>query len=280
MSAIGNRFRLTRGKSSTRRSMLIACGAACSAFSLSFIASTVQAQTSATWTSATSGNWSNGAKWMGGSAPAVDPNGDVNLEFNGPGTYTANNDLGSFGVFNVTFDAGNGTTNLTGGGIGLASPTSEPNNPTFANNSTNPVTINNNAEFIATTAQGDSTLEQFVLAPGSTTTFNGSMTLDGGAGLTMTNGQTSGTGGPGGTMIWTQPVIFTNTQINNSAYLGNYFPFRIYEGTFEMGGYTINNGTSNNPIINVSGVNVLQSTGADGNITAGPNAGMTGTQRF
>ena len=138
------------------------------------------------------------------------------------------------------------------------------------------MTINNNAVFVATTAQGDATVEQFVLAPGSTTTFNGTMTLDGDASLTMSNGQTSGTGGPGGTMIWTQPLYFTNTSTVSSGYLGNYFAFRIYEGTLEMGGYTIANGTSNNPIVNVGGVNVLQSTGPGGTITAGPNMGAPG----
>ena len=42
---------------------------------------------------------------MSGSPPVVDPNGDVNLEFNGLGTYTANNDLGPFGgkLSNMTF---------------------------------------------------------------------------------------------------------------------------------------------------------------------------------
>ncbi len=60
-------------------------------------------------------------------------------------------------------------------------------------------------------------------------------------------------------MIWTQPVTFTNTQpgLGN----GDYFPFRIFEGTFEMGGYTIDNGTSDAPIVNINGVNVLQTNG-------------------
>ncbi len=83
------------------------------------------------------------------------------------------------------------------------------------------------------------------------------MTLMGGGGLTMTNGQAAAsTGGPGGTMIWTQPVTFTNSPAGLGG--GGYFPFRIYEGTLEMGGYTIDNGTSNAPVLNVGGVNVLQ----------------------
>src|ERR1700729_4305320 len=107
---------------------------------------------SVTWTSATSGNWSNGLNWAGGIPPTVaaDSTGDVNFEFNGAGTYTSNNDLGPYGIFNTTFDSTNGTTNLTGGEIDLTSPVSEPNNPTFINNSTKPLTINNNAVFVAT----------------------------------------------------------------------------------------------------------------------------------
>jgi fibronectin-binding autotransporter adhesin len=251
MSARGNILPIVRGKSATRRSTFAMCGAA----ALSLMAISAHAQTSYTWTSPTSGNWSNGAKWSGGTAPVVASSGDVNLEFNAAGTYTSNNDLGPFGVFNMTFDADNGTANLTGGEIDLSNPPSEPNNPFFTNSSTHPVTINNNTVFVATNAQGDGTLEQFVMAPGSTTTFNGTMTLDGGAGMQMTNGQSSGTGGPGGTMIWTQPVTFTNS---NTATLSNYFPFRIYEGTLEMGGYTIDNGTSDAPVINIAGINVLQ----------------------
>jgi hypothetical protein len=245
MSVKGNKFHFTRGKSA-RRSMLIACGAVCNVAMLSFMASSAHAQSSFTWTSSSGGNWSNGANWAGGSGPTtgVDSTGDVSLEYNAAGSYTSNNDLGSYGVFNMTFDATNGTTNLTGGQLNLSNPSSEPVNPTFTNNSLNPVTINNNAVIVSSDAQGDGTLEQFVLAPGSTTTFNGTMTLMGGGGLTMTNGQAAAsTGGPGGTLIWTQPVTFTNSPAGLGG--GGYFPFRIYEGTLEMGGYTIYNGTSN-----------------------------------
>jgi fibronectin-binding autotransporter adhesin len=273
MSAEGNRINFTRGKSAKHRSMLIACGAVCSAAMLSFMAPGAQATGSYVWTSSSSGNWSDGTKWMGGTAPAVDPSGDDSLEFSAAGTYTANNDLGPFGIYNTTFDSGNGTTTLTGGDINLAWPLTENNNPALANNSTNPVTINNNVSFVSNLAQSG-TGEYFVLAPGSTTTFNGSMTINGGASLKMTNGQaTSSLGGPGGTTIWTQPVTFTNSTNNMVA---NQFDFRIFEGNFEMGGYTIDNGISNNPIINVSGVNVLQTTGSDGKITAGPNMGAPG----
>ena len=73
----------------------------------------------------------------------------------------------------------------------------------------------------------------------------------------MVNGEpTTSLGGPGGTMIWTQPVVFTNSPQNQT---GSYFPFRIYEGTLEMGGYTIDNGGSDAPILNVDGVNIIQS---------------------
>jgi fibronectin-binding autotransporter adhesin len=245
--------------------MLIACGAACNAVLLSFLAPHAQAQSSFTWTSTTSGNWSNGMNWLGGSGPTtgVDSSGDVSLEFNAAGSYTSNNDLGEYGVFNMSFDATNGTTNLTGGQLDLSNPASEPNNPTFTNVSTNPVTINNNTTFVATDAQGDGTLEQFELAPGSTTTFNGTMTLEGGAGLQMrtTNYGPGGLGGPGGTMIWTQPVTFTNNPAGLGG--GGYFPFRIYEGTLEMGGYTIDNGTSDAPVTNVDGVNEIGTGGVN-----------------
>jgi autotransporter-associated beta strand protein len=199
---------------------------------------------------------------LGGSAPVVSPTGDDSLEFGTPGTYTSNNDLGTFGVYNTTFDAGNGTTTLTGGEIDLSWPLSENNNPAFANNSTNPVTINNNVVFSAPPDVGG-TQEYFVLAPGSTTTFNGSVTLTGGSSLKMTNGEaTSNLGGPGGTMIWTQPVTFTNSP--NDGYSG-YFPFRIYEGTLEMGGYTIDNGISDAPVVNIGGVNIIPSGGGVNN---------------
>ncbi len=197
---------------------------------------------------------------MGGSAPVPSSTGDANIEFNATGSYTSNNDMGPFFVYNTTFDSGNGTTNVTGGDLNLSWPLSEANNPTFTNNSTNPVTINNNLNFEAPTGVGG-TVEYFSLVPGSTTTFNGSVNLTGGSGFKMVNGTSSGTGGPGGTLIWTQPVTFTNSPTTQ---YGNYFPFRIYEGTFEMGGYTIYNGTSNSPIINVAGVNVLQTNGLNG----------------
>ncbi len=117
--------------------MLIACGAVCNVAMLSFMASSAHAQSSFTWTSSSGGNWSNGANWAGGSGPTtgVDSTGDVSLEYNAAGTYTSNNDLGTYGVFNTTFDATNGTTNLTGGQLNLSSPSSEPVNPTFTNNS-------------------------------------------------------------------------------------------------------------------------------------------------
>jgi len=261
MSARGNKSHFMRGKSATRRSMLIACGAVCSTAMLSFMAPSAQAQSSFTWTSATSGNWSNGGNWMGGTAPTVgvDSTGDVSLEFNAPGAYTATNDIpGTYGVFNATFDAGNGPTTLSGNDIYLSDPTAEPLNPFFTNNSTNPVTVNNNVAF---GLNNIGTTEQFVLAPGSTTTFNGTMTLNGGSALTMRNGEpNSNLGGPGGTMIWTQPVTFTN--VPNSPFLP-YFSFRIYEGTFEMGGYTIDNGISDAPLINIDGVNIFPSSGVN-----------------
>jgi autotransporter-associated beta strand protein len=198
---------------------------------------------------------------MGGTAPTVgvDSTGDVSLEFNAPGAYTATNDIpGTYGVFNATFDAGNGPTTLSGNDIYLSDPTAEPLNPFFTNNSTNPVTVNNNVAF---GLNNIGTTEQFVLAPGSTTTFNGTMTLNGGSALTMRNGEpNSNLGGPGGTMIWTQPVTFTN--VPNSPFLP-YFSFRIYEGTFEMGGYTIDNGISDAPLINIDGVNIFPSSGVN-----------------
>ena len=74
------------------------------------MATNAHAQSTFTWTSSTSGNWSNGANWAGGSPPTVaaDSSGDVDLEFNASGTYTSNNDLGTYGIFNTTFDAGSG----------------------------------------------------------------------------------------------------------------------------------------------------------------------------
>ncbi len=263
MSVKENRFHLARGKSAKRRSMLIACGAVCNAATLAIMAPSAQAQASYTWTSPSSGNWSTGTNWMGGSAPAISPSGDDSLEFNAAGTYTSNNDLGAFGVYNTTFDAGNGPTTLTGGELDLYWPLSENNNPAFTDNSTNPVTIDNNVTFQANAAQDGGTQEYFVMAPGSTTTFNGTMTVVGGASLKMTNGEpTSSLGGPGGTMIWTQPEIFTNTV--NTSY-GGYFPFRIYEGTFEMGGYTMDNGQSDAtpPVVNVDGVNEFGTGGVN-----------------
>jgi hypothetical protein len=200
---------------------------------------------------------------MGGSAPVVSSSGDDSLEFNASGTYTSNNDLGAFGVYNTTFDAGNGPTTLTGGELDLYWPINENNNPAFTDNSTNPVTIDNNVTFQANSAQEGGTQEYFVIAPGSTTTFNGTMTVVGGASMKMTNGEaTSSLGGPGGTMIWTQPEVFTNTV--NTSY-GNYFPIRIYEGTFEMGGYTIDNGQSDAspPVNNVDGVNEFGTNGVN-----------------
>lgn len=237
-------------------SSLVASAALCSiAVVPFFVNNNVKADTVSTWTSSTSGNWSNGANWQGGQAPVVDPNGDDSLEFNASGTYTANNDLGPFYVYNTTFDSTNGPTTLTGGDLDLSWPLSETNNPTFKNLSTSPVTINNNVNFECPPGVGGTT-EYFVLAPGSTTTINGSIGLTGGSGLLMTNGQTSGLGGPGGTMIWTQPLVFTNSPATGYS---NYFPIRIYEGTFELGGYTIDNGGSDAPILNIQGVNIIQS---------------------
>ncbi|HEX4054277.1 MAG TPA: autotransporter-associated beta strand repeat-containing protein [Tepidisphaeraceae bacterium] len=262
MSAKGNGLHFTRGKSATRRSMLIVFGAVSNAAMLSFMAGSAHAQALNTWTSSTSGNWSNGANWLGGSPPTVDPVGNVNLEFNAAGAYTANNDLGPFDVYDTTFDAGNGPTTLTGGDIDLSWPLSEINNPAFTNNSTNPVTIDNNVTFEAPQNVGG-TQEYFVLAPGSTTTFNGTMNLTGGSSLKMTNGEATGSGGgPGGTMIWTQPLVFTNNPNGN---YGGYFAFRVYEGTLEMAGYTIDDGMSDAPLINVDGVNLQQNTGVASN---------------
>ena len=264
MSAKGNGFHFTRGKSATRRSMLVACGAVCNAAVLSYMAPSAQAQASYTWTSSSgvpNDNWSTGSNWMGGSAPAISPTGDASLEFNAAGTYTSNNNLGAFGVYNTTFDAGNGPTTLTGGDLDLYWPLSETNNPAFTDNSTNPVTIDNNVTFETTAAQDGGTPEYFVVAPGSTATFNGTVNLTGDSQLKMTNGEAkSSLGGPGGTMIWTQPVTFTN---NPSDSYGGYFPFRIYEGTFEMGGFTIDDGQSDAtpPVVNVDGVNEFGSGG-------------------
>ena len=237
----------------------------CAVEMLSLLVPQTRAATSYTWTSSVSGNWSNGANWLGGVPPAVDPNADTNLEFNAPGTYTSNNDLGPFGLYNLTFDAGNGTTTLNGGDINLTYPSNEVNNPTFADNSTNPVIINNNVNFTAPPADGG-TPQYFVLQPGATTTINGVVSLTGGSSLKMTNGEPSGPvggnlGGPGGTMIWTQPVNFTNSPPSG---FSGYFPFRIYEGTFEMAGYTIADGASNGSgVHNVGGVNILYSDGHD-----------------
>lgn len=214
-----------------------------------------RADVASVWTSPNSGNWSNGANWQGGSAPIPDSTGDDSLEFNAPGTYTANNDLGPFYIYNTTFDSENGTITLTGGDINLSWPLTEQNNPTFKNLSPNPVTVNNNVTFTAPSGVGGTT-EYFVLAPGTTTIFNGAMNLVGGSGLKMFNGDGNGTGGPGGTMIWTNPVVFTN---NPPSSFSGYFPFRIYQGTLEMGGYTIFNGGSNAPILNIQGVNIIQS---------------------
>jgi hypothetical protein len=263
MSVKENRFHFTRSKSATRRSMLIACGAVCNAAMFSFM--TPSAQASYTWTSPSSGNWSNGTNWMGGSAPVISPTGDVSLEFNAAGTYTSNNDLGAFGVYNMTFDAGNGPTTLTGGDLDLFWPLSENNNPAFTDNSPNPVTIDNNVTFETTEAQDGGTPEYFVIAAGSTTTFNGTVNLTGDSQLKMTNGEaTNNLGGPGGTMIWTQPLVFTN---NPEGPYGGYFPFRIYEGTLEMAGYTIDNGQSDAtpPVVNVDGVNEFGTGGVNNN---------------
>jgi hypothetical protein len=254
MCARKSSFGILREKVSGRRAVLTACGAVCSTAILSLFASPASAQTSYTWTSASSGNWSVGSNWAGNSAPAVDPNGDVFLEFNGNGTYTANNNLGPYYVYTTTFDSTNGPTTLSGGDYNLSWPLSEANDPAFNDDSTNPVTINNNLNFEAPSGVGG-TVEDFVIHPGATVTINGNVGLTGGSGLKMYNGQSSGTGGPGGTMIWTQPVVFTN---NPPSQFSGYFPFRIYEGTFIMGGYTIYNGGSDAPILNVQGVNIIQ----------------------
>jgi hypothetical protein len=225
------------------------------------MAPSAHAQALNTWTSSTNGNWSNGANWLGGTPPAVTSDGDANLEFNAAGPYTSNNDLGAFPVYDTTFDAGNGATTVTGGELDLYWPLSETNNPAFTDNSTNPVTIDNNVTFQASAAQDGGTQEYFVVAPGSTATFNGTVNLIGGCQLKMTNGEaSSSTGGSGGTMIWTQPEVFTNN-INTS--YGGYFPLRIYEGTLEMGGYTIDDGISDAPIHNVDGVNLQNSNGVN-----------------
>jgi fibronectin-binding autotransporter adhesin len=272
MLAKGNRFHFVRGKSTSRRTMFLACGAIANAAVFSFMTPHAHGQTFSTWTSSISGNWSNGANWLGGSPPPVSSSGDANLEFDAAGSYTSNNDLGKFGVFNTTFDAGNGTTNLTGGEIDLSNPASEPNNPVFTNNSTNPVTINDNVVFSENVS--NPTPETFALAQGSSTTFNGSMTLTGGSAIVMTNGMAPGASPTGGTMIWTQPVAFTNSP--NSPYSG-YFAIRIKEGTFEMGGYTIDDGVSDAPIINVNGVNAFPATptgvnnGASTDVFIGPD---------
>jgi hypothetical protein len=203
---------------------------------------------------------------MGGSPPTVSPTGYDSLEFNASGTYTSNNDLGTFGVYNTTFDAGNGTTNLTGGEIDLSWPlTGFPPAPTFSNLSTNPVTINNNVTFVTNAAQDGGTEETFNLAQGSTTTFNGSVNVNGGSQLIMTNGQIPGTSPTGGTMIWTQPTTFTNSPSNG---ISTYFPIRIKEGTFEMAGYTVDNGTSDAPVVNIDGVNTLPGGGVNNGCSA------------
>jgi hypothetical protein len=266
MCTKGNRFHFARGKSAARRSMLIVCGAVSAAAMLSFMAPSVQAQSLNTWLGGgVDDNWSTGGNWLSGSAPTMSATGDADLEFDDPGTYTSNNDLGPFLVYDTTFDAGNGPTTLTGGDLDLSWPLSENNNPAFTDNSTNPVTINNNVTFEAPSGVGG-THEYFVLAPGATSTFNGTINLSGGSNLQMTNGEAHGPvggnlGGPGGTMIWSQPLTFAN--IGN---YGNYFAFRIYEGTFEMGGYTIDDGSSDAPIINIDGVNLFQTSGVNNGI--------------
>ena len=53
MSVYRKQVPFQRGKSATRRSMLIACGAVCNAAMLSFMAPSAQAQASYTWTSST-----------------------------------------------------------------------------------------------------------------------------------------------------------------------------------------------------------------------------------
>jgi hypothetical protein len=229
----------------------------------SFMAPSAYAQALNTWTSSTSGNWSDGTKWMSGSPPVVDSTGNVDLEFDASGTYTSNNDLGTFPVYSMTFDAGNGTTNLTGGQINLAWPPSnvEPNAPIFTNNSTNPVTINNNISYNAS----DGTQEHFVLAQGSTSTFTGSMNLSGGDQLVMQNGFPVGTSSAGGTMIWTQPQTITS----------GYFPIRIKEGTFEMAGLTVQDGSSDGPVVTVPSVNGgINTLPTGGGVDNGANASL------
>src|ERR1019366_31791 len=115
---------LSYGKSAGRRSTVIVCAAVCNAAMLSFMASGAHATGSYNWISSSSGNWSVGANW-GGTAPTVDPSGDDSLEFSASGAYTANNDLGPFGVYNTTFDSGSGPTTLTGGDINLSWPVTE-----------------------------------------------------------------------------------------------------------------------------------------------------------
>jgi fibronectin-binding autotransporter adhesin len=268
MSAEENRFQILRGKSVTRRSMLIACGAVCNAVMFSFMTPGARAQATSTWTSSAGGDWSVGTNWSGGSAPTVSPTGDASLEFNASGTYTSNNNLGAFPIYDTTFDAGNGATTLTGGDLDLSWPFSEANNPAFTDNSTNPVTVDNNVTFESPSGVGG-TQEYFVLAPGATTTFNGSITLQGGSSLKMTNGEATGPvggnlGGPGGTMIWTQPLVFAS---QGGAY-GGYFPFRIYEGTLELGGFSYDDGYHNGAqLTNVAGVNILEDSGTDNGVS-------------
>ncbi len=124
MSAEGNRFHFVRGNSTSRRAMLIASAAISNAVMLSFMASNAHGQSTFTWTSSSSGNWSTGTNWAGGVAPTVadDSGGDVSLEFKASGTYTANNDLGTYGIFSTTFDAGSGPTTISGGQINLTNP--------------------------------------------------------------------------------------------------------------------------------------------------------------
>jgi hypothetical protein len=269
----GNQFYFVRGNSISRRAMLVACATVSSASMLSFMMPSAHAQALNTWTSSTSGNWSNGANWMSGSPPVVNSAGDVDLEFDASGTYTSNDDLaGTFPVYDTTFDAGNGTTNLTGGQLDFAWPFSEKAMPNFTNNSTNPVTINNNINYDA----GEGTQEHFVLAQGSTTTFTGSMTLTGGDQLVMQNNFPVGTSPTGGTMIWTQPQTITS----------GYFPIRIKEGTFEMAGLTVDDGSSNGPVVSVpsanGGINTLPTGGggptgtADSSLYLGSDDSPTG----
>jgi fibronectin-binding autotransporter adhesin len=262
MSGIASGFIVRRGSGNARKSILVACGAVAGASLLSFVGSDAFAQTSYNWNSTASGNWSVASNWAGDTAPVVDPNGNANLEFSAAGAYTSNNDIAPFGVYDTTFDIGSGPVTLTGDDINLAWPLSETNNPAFADNSANTVTIDNNVNFESPSGVGGTT-EYFVMSPGSTAVFNGTIGLTGGSAIQMTNGQsTSSTGGSGGTMIWTQPTVFSNSPSNSNS---NYFSFRIYEGTFIMGGYTIDNGSSNVPIQNVSGVNIIQNVPADSN---------------